>query len=190
MKREVVGIRMHKCSAEDERNETAARARHPARQKTNSPKRFAKDLYADAGMPLQFVATYDSRLRGLRMAEKTIVEKAAEKVGYGMAMAEDVAGAVKTAVGTAVTTVTDVLSKAPTEKAPAKKAVQGSPAEKAPKKTVAKKPAKAASPKKAAEKVAEKNAVTKKSTKKASAKKVVKKTSAKKAPGKKAAKKL
>ena len=31
----------------------------------------------------------------LRMAEKTIVEKAAEKVGYGLAMAEDVAGAVR-----------------------------------------------------------------------------------------------
>jgi hypothetical protein len=32
------------------------------------------------------------------MAEKTIVEKAAEAVGYGIAMAEDVAGSVKTAV--------------------------------------------------------------------------------------------
>ena len=44
------------------------------------------------------------------MAEKTIVEKAAEAVGYGIAMAEDVAGSVKTAVGAAVTTVTGVLT--------------------------------------------------------------------------------
>ena len=47
------------------------------------------------------------------MAEKTILEKAAEAVGFGMAMAEDVAGSVKTAVGSAVTTVTEVLTKSP-----------------------------------------------------------------------------
>jgi hypothetical protein len=46
------------------------------------------------------------------MAEKTIVEKAAEKVGYGLAMAEDVAGSVKTAFGTAVATVTNALTPA------------------------------------------------------------------------------
>ena len=58
------------------------------------------------------------------MAEKTIVEKAAEAVGYGIAMAEDVAGSVKTAVGAAVSTVTDVLTKTPAKKAPAKKTIQ------------------------------------------------------------------
>ena len=43
------------------------------------------------------------------MAEKTIVEKAGEAVGFGIAMAEDLAGAVETAVGAALTTVTEVL---------------------------------------------------------------------------------
>jgi ribosomal protein S5 len=43
------------------------------------------------------------------MAEKTIVDKAGETVGVGIAMASDVAGAIKTAFGAAVTTVTDVL---------------------------------------------------------------------------------
>ena len=33
------------------------------------------------------------------MADTTVVEKAGQAVGFGMAMAEDVAGAVKTAVG-------------------------------------------------------------------------------------------
>ena len=42
------------------------------------------------------------------MPEKTMVERAGEAVGYGIAMAEDAAGAVKTAVGAAVTTVTEV----------------------------------------------------------------------------------
>ena len=58
------------------------------------------------------------------MAEKTIIEKAAMAVGYGIAMAEDVAGTAKTAVTSAVSTVTDVLSKAPQTKAPAKPAAQ------------------------------------------------------------------
>lgn len=35
---------------------------------------------------------------GLRMGEKTIVKKAAEKVGYGLARGGAVMGAVKTAV--------------------------------------------------------------------------------------------
>jgi hypothetical protein len=87
------------------------------------------------------------RLRDLKMAEKTIVEKAAEAVGYGIAMAEDVAGSVKTAVGAAVTTVTGVLTKTPAKKVAAKK-------------TVAKEAAQKASPKKAAKK-----AVTKKAPK-------------------------
>jgi hypothetical protein len=47
------------------------------------------------------------------MAEKTIVEKVGEAVGFGIAMAEDMAGAAKTAVSTAVTTVTEVLKKSP-----------------------------------------------------------------------------
>ena len=62
------------------------------------------------------------------MAEKTIVEKAGEAVGYGMAMASDVAGTIKTAFDAAVTTVGDVLHKTPAKKTPAKKA----PAKKAP----------------------------------------------------------
>ena len=47
------------------------------------------------------------------MAEKTIVDKAGETVGVGIAMASDVAGAIKTAFGAAVTTVSEVLKKAP-----------------------------------------------------------------------------
>ena len=66
------------------------------------------------------------------MAEETILEKAGKAVGFGMAMAEDLADTVKTAVGTTVTTVTGVLSKAPVEvpkkKASAKKAAEQSPA--------------------------------------------------------------
>ena len=61
------------------------------------------------------------------MAEKTIVEKAAEIVGYGIAMAEDVAGSVKTAVGTAVTTITEVLTKSPSKKSTIKKTAQRAP---------------------------------------------------------------
>ena len=54
------------------------------------------------------------------MAEKTIVEKAGEAVGFGMAMAEDVAGTVKSAVGAAVARVTEALKKEPATKAPVK----------------------------------------------------------------------
>jgi hypothetical protein len=114
-------------------------------------------------MPLQFVATYVSRLRGLRMAEKTIVEKAAEKVGYGLAMAEDVAGSVKTAVGAAMTTVTKVLKKAPPRKAAkkvAKKAVAHPAAKKWPVKNAVKNTAAKESPaKKTAAKKASKKSV-------------------------------
>jgi len=93
------------------------------------------------------------------MAEKTIVEKAAEKVGYGLAMAEDVAGTLKTAVGAAVTTVTNALT--PAKEAPRKvanKSVEKSAAKKAPTKKAAKKtavkksPAKKTAPRKAAKK--------------------------------------
>src|SRR5579862_6294631 len=105
-----------------------------------------------SGMPLQFVATYDSSWRGQRMAEKTIVEKAAEKVGYGLAMAEDAATSVKTAVGAAVATVTKSLKKTPPPKA-AKKAAVHRPAKKAAqKKAVKKTAAKTAPTKKAASK--------------------------------------
>jgi hypothetical protein len=52
----------------------------------------------------------------LKMARKAIVEQAAEKVGYGLAMAENVAGSVKAAVSAAVTT----LAKSPKKESPAK----------------------------------------------------------------------
>jgi hypothetical protein len=76
------------------------------------------------------------------MAKKTLVEKAAETVGFGLAMAEDVAGTVKTAIGS----VAEVLKKSPankvakkaTKKAATKKAKKA-PAKKAAKKAVAKK---------------------------------------------------
>jgi hypothetical protein len=84
------------------------------------------------------------------MDDKTIVEKAAEKVGYGLAMAEDVAGSVKTAVGAAVTTVAHALqpaTKAPNQqvpetsarKVPAKKAAKKSPLRKSAAKKAARK---------------------------------------------------
>src|ERR1700723_2987529 len=88
------------------------------------------------------------------MAEKTVVEKAAEAVGYGIAMAEDVAGSVKTAVGAAVTTVTEVLTKSPSKKATIKKTAQKAPAKKAVQKTRAKKAAKKVPAKKAVKKSA------------------------------------
>jgi hypothetical protein len=79
------------------------------------------------------------------MAEKTIVEKAAEKVGYGLAMAEDVAGSVKTAFGSAVATVTNALTpakeapKPTTKNADVKSAAKKAPVKRAVKKAVAKK---------------------------------------------------
>ena len=56
------------------------------------------------------------------MAKKTIVEKAAEKVGYGMAVAENLAGSVKAAVSAAVTTLTESPDKGDADKAPEKPA--------------------------------------------------------------------
>ena len=88
------------------------------------------------------------------MAEKTILEKAAEKLGYGLAMAEDVAGSVKTVVGGAVATVTEALT-------PAKKASERL-AKKAPVKSAPKK----APPKKAAKKSPNKKIATKMAAKK------------------------
>lgn len=92
------------------------------------------------------------------MANKTLVEKAAEKVGYGLAMAEDVAGTVKTAIGS----VAEALKKSPARKE-AKKAVKRAarttPTKKAAKKSAAKKsPVKKAVPKKAAMKLPKKPA--------------------------------
>ena len=118
-----------------------------------------KDLYDCVGRPLQCVAA-NEYLEGTRkMAEKTIVEKAAEKVGYGLAMAEDVAGSVKTAFGSAVATVTNALTpakeapKPTTKNAEVKSAAKKAPVKKAVKKTVAKKtPAKKIAAKKAAKK--------------------------------------
>ena len=82
------------------------------------------------------------------MANKTFVEKAAEKVGYGLAMAEDVAGTVKTAIGSvaealkksssgkeAKKAVKKAAKKRPTKKAAKKSAAKKSPAKKLSKKT-------------------------------------------------------
>ena len=114
------------------------------------------------------------------MAEKTLLEKAGAAVGFGMAMAEDVAGTVKTAVGAAVTTVTDVLKTAPAKKARAKKTATKSPAKKiAAKKVVRKAPAKKAVKKAAVQKMPVKKAVKK--TVKKTAKKVAKKAAKKSA---------
>jgi len=96
------------------------------------------------------------------MADKTMVEKAGEALGFGIAMAEDVAGAVKTAVGAAVTTVTEVLKNAPAKKAQAKNTAQKTPAKKT---------------------------LVKKSVKKVPARKVTKKAAVKKTPAKKTSKK-
>jgi hypothetical protein len=54
----------------------------------------------------------------MRTAEKSILEKAGETVGVGMAIVSDLAGAVKSAI----TTVGEVLKNAPAKKT-AKKAV-------------------------------------------------------------------
>jgi uncharacterized protein YajQ (UPF0234 family) len=100
------------------------------------------------------------------MADKTILEKAGEAVGYGMAMAEDLAGGVKTALGAAVTTVTEVLKASPAKKTVTKKAVAKTPAKKAAtKKAVKKAPAKKAV----------KKAVAKKATKKSAPNRITKK---------------
>jgi ribosomal protein S5 len=86
------------------------------------------------------------------MVQKTVADKAGETVGVGIAMATDVAGAIKTAIGAAVTTVTTVLKSTPVKRQA--------------KKTAPKKATKQTSPKKPAEKV-----VTTKTAKKAAAKK-------------------
>ena len=62
------------------------------------------------------------------------------RLGKGLAAASDMADAVKTTIGGAVTTVTDALKKAPAKKA-VKKAVTKKAAKKTPAKKVAKKAA-------------------------------------------------
>ena len=89
---------------------------------------------------------------------------------YGLAMAEDLAGTVKTVIGDAVTTVTEALKKSPAKKV----------AKTAAKKAVAKKAAKKGSPKKAAKKTVAKKAPAKKTAANKAAKKSAK-TPAKKA---------
>jgi hypothetical protein len=116
--------------------------------------------------------------RELIMAEKTIVEKAGEAVGFGIAMAEDLAGRVKNTVGGAVTTVTESLNTAPAKSGVANKSTQKASPKKAVK-AVTKKAAKKASLKETA----------KKAVKKAPATKVAKKVAVKKVPAKKTAKK-
>jgi len=111
------------------------------------------------------------------MANKTFVEKAAEKVGYGLAMAEDLAGTVKTAIGSAADALKDLPSKEP--KRAVKKAAGTPPAKKAAKKSPAKKPAAKKPP-------AKKSSARKSSAKKSPAKRAVSKKAAKK-PAKKAA---
>ena len=78
------------------------------------------------------------------MAEETILEKAGRAVGFGMAMAEDLAGGVKTAVGSAVSTVTEVLKSSPAKKAVTNKAAIKVSAKKPAKKAVTKKAVKKA----------------------------------------------
>ena len=60
------------------------------------------------------------------MAERTIVDKAGEVVGIGMEMAADVVGAIKTAMGAAVSTVREEVVKSVPEKKATKKAAKKS----------------------------------------------------------------
>jgi hypothetical protein len=110
------------------------------------------------------------------MVEKTMVEKAGEAVGFGIAMAEDVAGAVKGAVGVAVTKMTRVLKKAPPAKAPIKQVAKKAHAKKAAKKAPAAKTIKNPGTKTAGKTSPTKKAAKKVATKKTPAKKAVKKT--------------
>jgi hypothetical protein len=104
------------------------------------------------------------------MAEKTLVEKAGETVGFGIAMASDVAGSIKTAIDAAVTTVTEVLKKTPEKKAAVKKAASKALAKKAANKAIVKKATRKTPAKKAIKKVPVKNAPAKKTLKKSSKK--------------------
>jgi hypothetical protein len=95
------------------------------------------------------------------MAGKTLVDKAGETVGIGMAMASDVAGAIKTAMDAAVTAVTQVLNTAPANKASSKKAAKKPVTKKAAKESPAKKVAKKAAANKTPVKKAAKKTVNK-----------------------------
>lgn len=118
------------------------------------------------------------------MANKTFVEKAAEKVGYGLAMAEDLAGAVRTTVAGALK-----QSPASEEAKGVRKAPATAPARKAAEEPVARKsPAKRAAGKKSpAKKAAKKRTFAKRTPAKKAAKK---RASGQRTPAKKAAKKL
>lgn len=106
------------------------------------------------------------------MAEKTIVDKAGMAVGFGIAAASDVAGAIKTAIGAAVTTVTQVLNKDPVKEAGTKKAAKKAPAKESAKKAVTKK---ATAKKTPAQKTPLKKAAVKKTPAKTAPKKSIKK---------------
>jgi hypothetical protein len=95
------------------------------------------------------------------MAEKTFVDKAGETVGIGIAMASDVAGAIKTAIDAAVTTVTEGLKTAPAKKASGKKPAKKSATKKTAKKTPATKVAKKTAVKKTPVKKAAKKSLKK-----------------------------
>ena len=108
------------------------------------------------------------------MANKTFIEKAAEKVGYSLAMAEDVAGTVKTTIGS----LAESLKKSPPVQEATtamKPTAESRPTNQSAEKSAAKKSA--------ARKSAEKKSAEKKSAaKKYAAKKSVPKKAAKKAP--------
>jgi hypothetical protein len=105
---------------------------------------------------LQFVTA--EQQEGPKLANKTFVEIAAEKVGYGLAMAEDVAGSVKSAIGSAAEALTNSPAVTAVKKA-VKNAAGTTPTKKAVKKPPPKKsPAKKAVPKKAAKKLPRKPA--------------------------------
>jgi hypothetical protein len=153
-------------------SEGIARFRHDSpelRRKGNTgrkSKRFARSIRY-ASTIRNCIRT--QRLKELRMAEETILEKAGVAVGTGLGIAANVAEAVKAAV----TSVGEAL-----KKAPAKEAAKKAPARKAAKKAAAKRaPAKKAVAKKATAKKAQvKKAAVKKAVKKSPAKKAAKKS--------------
>jgi energy-coupling factor transporter ATP-binding protein EcfA2 len=110
-------------------------------------------------------ATPDPELTVEQAVALRNIEAAYEPGGFYLLTGH--AGSGKTAVGAAVTTVTDVLKKAPATKAPAKKTAQKAPAKKAAKKSVATKAVKKTPAKKTAKKAAGKKAVKKVPAKKA-----------------------
>jgi hypothetical protein len=115
------------------------------------------------------------------MADETLLEKTAKVVGFGMAMAEDIAVTVKEKVGDAVTTVTGVVTTSPAKKASEKKAARNPAAKKAPAKKMIKKTLTQKAPaKKAATKTVAKKSAVKKTVKRATPKKAAKKFTLKK----------